>query len=427
MGGFINDVQVTGGVRINESVDPSQSWNVMQRSSGVGLINGTGDPEGVVSANPASMFFSRDTGAWYRKASGTGNVGWVIDEDLYFTPYIVDAAGGPGSSFTTIQSAIDQVNTDYSGSTGTQYIPIVVRPGDYNEVLSIVPGVRINLYGAPRVGIATTDSGLTISDDQVFTAGGFAIFQNVTFTGTVTLPILADYQFNNCQFQGAVTNNSSYSAYNCYFGATLTVTNGYSTNLYDCSVTANVDCQGTLLAENTFFFSGITLSSSTNILLRNCPTVGTISGTNAGATNNVINCNNVEITATAPFRVTGISGTSNNQIFDSSPTITLPNTLVGNIYKATRSAVSYVVLPTDLYIGITDTAAPRTVTLMTAAQGAHLNQLFIVKDESGAAATNNITVTVDGVQTIDGATSQVISSNYGSLTMMFDGTNYFIL
>lgn len=43
---------------------------------GVSILSGTGTPEGVVTANVGSRFFSAN-GKEYVKASGTGNTGWV--------------------------------------------------------------------------------------------------------------------------------------------------------------------------------------------------------------------------------------------------------------------------------------------------------------------------------------------------------------
>lgn len=42
------------------------------------ILPGTGTPEGVVTANPGSLFQRTDNGTIYRKGSGTGNTGWVL-------------------------------------------------------------------------------------------------------------------------------------------------------------------------------------------------------------------------------------------------------------------------------------------------------------------------------------------------------------
>ena len=91
-------------------------------------------------------------------------------------------------------------------------------------------------------------------------------------------------------------------------------------------------------------------------------------------------------------------------------------------------AVSANVLVSQIIVAVTDTSATRTITLPSS--GLNDAQMFIIKDASGAAATNNITVTVNGgVKTIDGLTSQTISSNYGSMSVYYDETagNYFII
>ncbi len=78
----------------------------------------------------------------------------------------------------------------------------------------------------------------------------------------------------------------------------------------------------------------------------------------------------------------------------------------------------------------TDTAAPRTLTLSTAdiAFGSTARPCFLtVKDESGGAAAQNITIDTQGAETIDGAASVVISANYGSVTLYSDGSNLFIV
>lgn len=64
-----------------------------------------------------------------------------------------------------------------------------------------------------------------------------------------------------------------------------------------------------------------------------------------------------------------------------------------------------------------------TVTLASAmvADGAHVT----VNDEGGSAGTNAVTLATEGSETIDGATSQSIGSNYGTLSLYSDGTNWF--
>lgn len=78
----------------------------------------------------------------------------------------------------------------------------------------------------------------------------------------------------------------------------------------------------------------------------------------------------------------------------------------------------------DLLVAVTDTSAPRTITLATA--DVEDGRVIIVKDESGGAAANNITVATQGAETIDGAATQTISANYGALRIYSDGSNWFL-
>lgn len=95
----------------------------------------------------------------------------------------------------------------------------------------------------------------------------------------------------------------------------------------------------------------------------------------------------------------------------------------GQVIKRTATAISYVVLVTDYLIAVTSTALARTITLPAAPAS---GQSFVIKDESGACSTNNITVTVaGGVITIDGATTLVLNGDYDGYTVYFNGTAYF--
>ena len=53
-------------------------------------------------------------------------------------------------------------------------------------------------------------------------------------------------------------------------------------------------------------------------------------------------------------------------------------------------------------------------------------RFYVIKDISGNASINNITINRADSATIDGATSQTINSNYGSMKLISDGTNWFI-
>lgn len=80
---------------------------------------------------------------------------------------------------------------------------------------------------------------------------------------------------------------------------------------------------------------------------------------------------------------------------------------------------------TDYYVGVNfsgsvSIALPSGSTL-------HANRAFIVKDESGAASVNRITVTANGSDVIDGSSSVTIAINNGSITLFWTGSRWSIV
>jgi len=95
------------------------------------------------------------------------------------------------------------------------------------------------------------------------------------------------------------------------------------------------------------------------------------------------------------------------------------------------TAVTYTMLLTDVGFGwvvaVTDTTASRTINLPVA-NTVPAGWQTTIKDESGGAATNAITVSRSSTDTIEGATSLAINTNYGVLKLYSDGVSkWFII
>jgi len=87
------------------------------------------------------------------------------------------------------------------------------------------------------------------------------------------------------------------------------------------------------------------------------------------------------------------------------------------------------VLTSDYIITVDTTAAARAVTISTEDRDtgtADKPRIFVIQDIAGNAGTNNITVSLETSGNINGAGTYVISVNYGSITLMIDGTNGFV-
>lgn len=94
--------------------------------------------------------------------------------------------------------------------------------------------------------------------------------------------------------------------------------------------------------------------------------------------------------------------------------------------KRTTSGVgAYTVLGTDYIIGKTGiTGGGDVVTLPTVAS-AGVGRIYIIKDESGTAGANNITIDGNGAETIDGVATIAISTNYGVARLYCSGSAWF--
>ena len=84
---------------------------------------------------------------------------------------------------------------------------------------------------------------------------------------------------------------------------------------------------------------------------------------------------------------------------------------------------NYTASTDDVIIGVVTTELPVTITLPSA--GAVAGKIYIIHDEGGDAGTNAITIATEGSETIDGNSSATINSNYGTLRIYSDGTNFF--
>lgn len=134
-------------------------------------------------------------------------------------------------------------------------------------------------------------------------------------------------------------------------------------------------------------------------------------------------------TMTGSLIFTGVATditTTGNQDITATPHGTGRIVLNGSqVIKRTATAISYATLLSDYLIGVTSTAAPRTITLESDA-ALIAGFVYIIKDESGACATNNITIATEGAELIDGAATYVMNTNYEAVCIYADGVNFYV-
>lgn len=100
------------------------------------------------------------------------------------------------------------------------------------------------------------------------------------------------------------------------------------------------------------------------------------------------------------------------------------NTLLGGMVASTFSVSGNLTLGDGYYIVLIDTSGARTITLPTPVNG----QVFILKDKTGGANTNNITLARHASEKIEGiAASRALSTAWGQWAITTDGTDWFVI
>lgn len=100
----------------------------------------------------------------------------------------------------------------------------------------------------------------------------------------------------------------------------------------------------------------------------------------------------------------------------------LGNVPGSQVIKTNRVAVDSTTDGTSSAWAITDTSVPRTLTIGTVDE--ILDNVIRVKDESGGAASNNITIDTQGVSLINGQPFIVMATGGDGVQLKFDGTNW---
>ena len=125
-------------------------------------------------------------------------------------------------------------------------------------------------------------------------------------------------------------------------------------------------------------------------------------------------------TAVASFDFVGAGVTATNST--NNVTVTIPG---GGGYARRAVSAHATASINDRIIGVSGAAA---IDLRLPSAGDYTaGQHFVVKDESGAANTKNITIKTTGSETIDGQTSVILESPFSAINIYSDGTSKFFI
>jgi hypothetical protein len=145
--------------------------------------------------------------------------------------------------------------------------------------------------------------------------------------------------------------------------------------------------------------------------------IGGIYGTNIGSVSSVVSIN-----SSKQLGETVITGGTGITVTPGANTITISGsgTITNNFTSVTSTP--YVASSTDYFLGVATNSLAITIELPNSPA---TGRTFVIKDSTGNAATNNITVTtVGGAVNIDGSTTYVINSAYQAINVLFDGSGY---
>lgn len=129
------------------------------------------------------------------------------------------------------------------------------------------------------------------------------------------------------------------------------------------------------------------------------------------------------------LRVKSLSSGSNITITDLGNEVQIAASLGGSFEdRVGINATNYTVSSTVSYVGVRNTVSTVTISLAAIAQlPANSGRKITIKDESGAAGVGGGILVAGGAATIDGSVVPLhINTNYGYVTLVMDGTNWFV-
>jgi hypothetical protein len=127
--------------------------------------------------------------------------------------------------------------------------------------------------------------------------------------------------------------------------------------------------------------------------------------------------------------VTSITGGNNIVLSTSTGAVSITRIDGLQTVVTGNSTSTYTILSTDQYFGSTRSTVGACTVTLPLGSGVTVGRQYVIKDEGGNSGQGGrrITVTASGSDTIDGSATRTITSNYGSLTVMWTGTRWSVI
>lgn len=382
---------------------------------------GTNFPILGASFNSAKVMETQVSGLNFLIANNTWDTAYVVDQNTAY---------GEKGTFSTIQDAVDAIVLDGVATSSLAGL-IKIRPGVYTETTITIPtGVIIVLAGDVPAAVANTVFGndvrisgtivltdpttlyiynlrASIIDPVPASSSLFAVncwINNLTLLGTANL--------ENCW--GSSILSSDAATLNCSFCVNLNI------NLAGGFVTIE-NCNDVTVDQNTAF-SQLFINETTNLNL-----TGTADPSSVAFVQNALVNNPITLTGGRLLCGSLIEGQGGFTNFFS-PGVESDQLRMtkGNCYNSRIIDDDFVITAYDYFVGVKGNSAAVAITLSVAPLAVADTQTWRIADLEGTAENNPITIT-PSAGLINGAASYVINSNYGSIEIYTDGTDFFVL
>lgn len=410
-----HDVLVGAGTDTITKIAPSATSGVPLISQGstsdptfgTAVVAGGGTGNTTFTAYSVICAGTTATGI-FQNVSGLGSSGQVLTSNGAAALPTWQPAGSGSGTVTNVSGTANQVAV----ATGTT-TPVISLIGPYTPSTYTAHGVLIGEGTSSIVALAAGTSG------QVLQSGGAAsdpAYSTSTYpsTATGTGTILRADGTNWTATTSTYPNTNAVST--LLYASSSNVMSALATSNNGVLITSASGVPSWLAAGTTGQVLTATTGSPPSWGSAGAGTVTSVTGTAnqidvaTGTTTPVIS---LDAAITTPGSLTTTTTLTATTLFKA---------LAGQVVNRTTTATSYSVLTTDYIVAVTSTSAARTITLPASPT---TNQIFVIKDESGAASINNISIVVSGGANIDGTATLIINTNYGAVSVYWNGSQYF--
>jgi len=390
---------LTGALNVSGKIDGNGALDILGATSLRNTLNVTGATTilGAIDANSTLNVQGATALQGTVNVTGATTVLGAIDANS-----TLNVAGA-----TALQSTLNVTGATSLCSTLT--LPTVAAGTTSNPIMVLDSGV-VKCVAASSYNVTATN-GITATGNQVKLGGALTETTSLSGAQTLRLNISAFNVTGATTVTGAATISGAIDANSTLNVAGATALQG-TVNVTGATTLTSLTASGAIDANSTLNVAGATaLQGTVNVTGATTLTSLTASGTvtlssvASGSTSDPV------LTITSGGVIQKISASSlgedNNRYAITAPAANSTINLTGSEYT----------LLVDTSTGVT------TVQLPVGTAG----MAFKIKDRTGDALANNITIDGNGGETIDGALTALINTDYGAIELVHTGTEWLIL